>query len=259
MTDEEKASARQGREAGLRAARDAFYRCDIARKIVRFHEENGGLLTMEDLASFSCGIEPPAMVRFSNARVYGCGPWCQGPALLQMLKLAEAVGIERFAHNSPDYVHVLTELMKLAFADREAHIADPRFRAVPLDDLLSDAYVRSRARSIDLRRAHPGMPQAGPGGGPRAEPAPSPGSPPPPLDTSYVCVVDQHGNVFSATPSDVSSDTPVIPGTGLCPSSRGSQSWADPSHPAHAEPGKRPRLTPNPALALLDDGRMIPF
>src|SRR5215207_2742086 len=75
MTDEEKASARQGREAGLRAARDAFYRGDIARKIVRFHEENGGLLTMEDLASFSCGIEPPAMVRFSNARVYGCGPW----------------------------------------------------------------------------------------------------------------------------------------------------------------------------------------
>jgi gamma-glutamyltranspeptidase/glutathione hydrolase len=81
----------------------------------------------------------------------------------------------------------------------------------------------------------------------------------PSLDTSYVCAVDRHGNVFSATPSDVSSSTPVIPGTGLCPSSRGSQSWADPSLPASVAPGKRPRLTPSPALALGPDGRAIPF
>jgi gamma-glutamyltranspeptidase/glutathione hydrolase len=74
-----------------------------------------------------------------------------------------------------------------------------------------------------------------------------------------VCVVDRHGNAFSATPSDVSSSTPVIPGTGLCPSSRGSQSWADPALPASVAPGKRPRLTPNPALALGRDGRVIPF
>ena len=83
--------------------------------------------------------------------------------------------------------------------------------------------------------------------------------PQPQLDTSYVCVVDRHGNAFSATPSDVSSSTPVIPGTGLCPSSRGSQSWADPSLPASVAPGKRPRLTPSPALALGADGRAIPF
>ena len=79
------------------------------------------------------------------------------------------------------------------------------------------------------------------------------------LDTSYVCAVDRHGNVFSATPSDVSSSTPVIPGTGLCPSSRGSQSWADPSIAASVAPGKRPRLTPSPALAVGRDGRAIPF
>ena len=82
--------------------------------------------------------------------------------------------------------------------------------------------------------------------------------PGPSLYTSYVCAVDRHGNAFSATTSDISSDTPVIPGTGLCPSLRGSQSWIDPRHPSCVAPGKRPRLTPNPALAV-DDGTLIPF
>ncbi len=77
-------------------------------------------------------------------------------------------------------------------------------------------------------------------------------------DTSYVCVMDKDGNVFSATPSDPSYDTPVIPGTGLCPSSRGSQSWADPAHASSVAPGKRPRLTPSPALAILPDGSPMP-
>ena len=79
------------------------------------------------------------------------------------------------------------------------------------------------------------------------------------LDTSYVCVTDQHGNIFSSTPSDVAKDSPIIPGTGLCPSSRGSQSWVDPRHPCSVEPGKRPRLTPNPALAIRKNEFAIPF
>jgi len=85
------------------------------------------------------------------------------------------------------------------------------------------------------------------------------GEPPPPADTTQVCVVDRHGNVFSATPSDVSYETPVIPGTGLCPSSRGTQSWVDPRHPSCLAPGKRPRLTPNPCLAMRKGERAIPF
>jgi gamma-glutamyltranspeptidase/glutathione hydrolase len=78
-------------------------------------------------------------------------------------------------------------------------------------------------------------------------------------DTSYVCVVDRHGNAFSATPSDVSWDGPVIPGLGFCPSSRGSQSWAVPGHPSSVAPGKRPRLTPNPALARRGGRWVMPF
>ena len=78
-------------------------------------------------------------------------------------------------------------------------------------------------------------------------------------DTSYVCVMDKDGNAFSATPSDPSYDTPIIPGTGLCPSSRGSQSWADPAHASSVAPGKRPRLTPSPAIAMLPDGSPMPL
>jgi gamma-glutamyltranspeptidase/glutathione hydrolase len=88
---------------------------------------------------------------------------------------------------------------------------------------------------------------------------PSEGEPPVPRDTSYICVVDSEGNAFSATPSDVSYDTPVIPGTGLCPSSRGSQSWADAAHPSAVAPGKGPRLTPNPALAMRGGEFVMPF
>ena len=74
-----------------------------------------------------------------------------------------------------------------------------------------------------------------------------------------MCVTDRHGNVFSATPSDTSYDTPVVPGTGLCPSSRGSQSWVDPDHAASVVPGKRPRLTPNPAIAIREGEFIMPF
>jgi len=96
--------------------------------------------------------------------------------------------------------------------------------------------------------------------GPRLEyEAGDDGNPVTSLDTSYVCVTDQHGNIFSSTPSDVAKDSPIIPGTGLCPSSRGSQSWTDPKHPCSVEPGKRPRLTPNPALAIRKNEFAIPF
>ena len=251
MADQERAAG-GSRAAGLRAARDAFYVGDIATAIVGYHRANGGLLAASDLAEFEPEIEPALRTRFRGIDVHACPGWCQGPVVPMMLNLVDGLDLAGMGHNSPAYIHAVTEAMKLVFADREAWFGDPRFVDVPMDHLLSAAYAHTRRALIDPARAWPGMPPSGRGpadaGAAAAEP------PAPPLDTSYVCVVDRHGNVFSATPSDVSSDTPVIPGTGLCPSSRGSQGWADPSHPSGVAPGKRPRLTPNPALAIGREG-----
>ena len=269
MVDEEAAAAaRGGREAGLVAARDAFYRGDLARAMVRYHEENGGWLTMEDLAGYESAIEEPVLARLGEAEVYTCGPWCQGPVLAQMVSLLDGIDLAALGHNRADYVHTITEAMKLSFADRERHYGDPRFVDVPLDRLLSDAYRRERRALIRPDRAWPGMPPAGltderqaeaaeraaaRSARPAAEPAPAS------ADTSYCAAVDRHGNCFSATPSDVSWESPVIPGTGFCPSSRGSQSWAVPGHASCVAPGKRPRLTPNPAFARWPGRRVMPF
>src|SRR6266702_1957009 len=104
MVDEEAHARGQGREAGLRAARDAFYQGDIAAAIVKFHRDNGGLLTAEDLAEFRAGIEPPAHITFGDIDVYACGPWCQGPVLLQALNLLEGYDLRAQGHNSPRYI-----------------------------------------------------------------------------------------------------------------------------------------------------------
>lgn len=263
MADEEAAHASRGREAGLRAARDAFYQGDIAATIVRYHRENGGLVSAHDLANFRVRFETPVKTRYAGIDLYACGPWCQGPVLPQALNIVAGHDLRALGHNSPEYIHLLTEALKLAFADRHRYYGDPRFVKVPIDTLLSAGYAASRRAMIDPDAAAPGLPEAGEAG-PAAKagaklPAAAHGEPAPLADTSYVAVIDRHGNAFSATPSDGSSATPVIPGTGLCPSSRGSQSWCDPQHPASVAPGKRPRLTPSPALAMKDGKVYMPF
>jgi gamma-glutamyltranspeptidase / glutathione hydrolase len=257
MADQEAAAANRGRAAGLAAAHDAFYRGDIAATIARFHRENDGWMREDDLAGYCAELESPVHLRFGDVDVYTCGPWCQGPVLLQALSLLEPQQLKALGHNSASYLHVIAEALKLSFADRERWYGDPRFVDVPLRRLLSAEYAAERRALIRPDRAWPEMPPAGDASG--ARPRPSAGHPPIPRDTSYVCVVDRHGNVFSATPSDVSMDTVVIPGTGLCPSSRGSQSWTTPGHASMLAPGKRPRLTPNPALAIKAGEWIMPF
>ena len=262
MADQEKAASGKGRAAGLTAARDAFYRGDIARAVVAYHKSNGGLMTEQDMSEFRVAIEPPVTTRFAGIDMYACGTWCQGPVLLQMLGVLAGIDLKRMGHNSLDYAHVVTEAIKLAFADRERYYGDPRFVNVPIETLLSDAYAQSRRAMLRPDQAWPEMPPAGEIRGfvsGRSLTATAHGAAAGARDTSYVCVVDKDGNVFSATPSDPSFDTPVIPGTGLCPSSRGSQNWADQTHASSVAPGKRPRLTPSPALAILPDGSPMPF
>ncbi len=264
MADVEKANRRKGRRLALRAARDAFYKGDIAAAIVKHHQKVGGLMRMEDFAEFNVKFEPTVKAKFKGVEVHACGPWSQGPVLPMALNILKNDNLEVLGHNSPEYIHVVTEALKLAFADRHQHFGDPNFIKVPMKGLMSDKYAAHRRGMINAGRAWPGMP---PAGDPAtmtdlpdrwmtlAEPAEAPG----PGDTTYTCCIDRHGNAFSATPSDGSINSPVIPGVGLVCSGRGTQSWSDPTHPCSVAPGKRPRLTPNPALAFKNGKVLMPF
>jgi gamma-glutamyltranspeptidase / glutathione hydrolase len=249
------------RAAGLEAARAEFYEGSIAEAIVAYHEENGGYLAADDLAEFRSRYEPVVAVRWRDFTIYTCGPWCQGPILAEALLILEERGIDGLAHNSADYVHLVIEAMKAVFADREHHYGDPAFVDVPLERMLGSEHITARASGIDMSRAVPGLPPALFGASQElpdamtAEEVRHIGE----GGTSYVCVVDAEGNAFSATPSDGASTSPVIPGTGIVPSLRGLQSRPDPSHPSGVGPGRRPRLTPNPAIAVRDDGSVFPF
>jgi len=266
MADEETASRRHGREAGLKAARRAFYGGDIAAKIARFHKENGGMLTADDLAGFAVAVEPPARTVFAGTDVYSVGAWGQGPAMLAALNILEGFDLRGFGHNSTAYVHHVTEAIKLASADREAYFGDPLFVEVPLARLLAKDYTAERRGLVRPDRAWPEMPPPGqvagrglppPSAGLAAlrdvEPAKAQG------DTWTVCVIDRHGNVFAATPSEGNYNAQVIPGLGFVPSRRGKGAWTDPAHPAALGPGRRPRMTNGPAIAIRPGRDLFPF
>ncbi|MBM3518499.1 MAG: gamma-glutamyltransferase family protein, partial [Alphaproteobacteria bacterium] len=161
MADEEKAAAKRGRVTGLEAARAAFYSGDIAKTICDYHKANGGLLSLDDMANYRLTIERPPSIRWGEMDVYTCGPWCQGPVLLQALQILKGYDLKRIGHNTADYVHVVTEALKLACADRERYYGDPKFIDVPLDTLLSEAYGAQRRGQIRLDQAWPELPPAG--------------------------------------------------------------------------------------------------
>lgn len=266
LADQEKAHAHGDRLAGLRAARDAFYRGDIARAIVRHQQENGGWLTAEDLAEFHSPIETPCRIRFGEFNVYGCGAWSQGPMVLEALNILDGIDLRGMGHNSPAYIHAVTEALKLAAADREVYFGDPAFVNVPLDILLSREHAARRRALIDPVKAWPGMPPAGEVGGvsiPAWRPDPSSGAALEIADTKpetlFLCVADRHGNVFAATPSDPTIGGPVVPGTGITASMWGSRGYTAPDHPARVGAGRRPRMSANPAIAIKPGELVMPF
>jgi gamma-glutamyltranspeptidase / glutathione hydrolase len=260
-----------GRAAALEAARNEFYRGEIADAVLEYFQKHGGLLGREDLNTFHVNVDPPLSTTYRGFEVYSCRPWCQGPVLLQMLNVLEAYDLRALGHNTTEYIHLITEAAKLVFADREAFYGDPDVIEVPVEGLLSKDYASARSGLIDPAKACPGMPPAGnpwsrtpeigSGGAQRqGMPRPEHDAPKTPeWDTSYVCVVDRFGNAFSASPSDGGENTPTIPGTGLAVSSRGTQSWVDKHHPSSIQPGKRPRLTPSPSMVLKNGKLFMPF
>ncbi len=266
LIDAEQSAAGKGRVMALQSARDRFYRGDIAREMVEFNNAQGGLLSLADLETFEARLEPPVSIDYKGIEVTTCGPWCQGPTTIQALNILSGFDLKAMGHNSPDYLHTLIEALKLAFADRHAYYGDPDFVDVPMQGLLDADYAAGRRQEIDPAVACPDMPRAGDpwayqgysGNGIRAaHPEPVAGAVEP--DTSYICVVDRWGNGFSATPSDGISGAAVAPGLGFALSTRGYQTWLDPEHPACLMPGKRPRLTPNPAMSFRDGKLWMPF
>ena len=253
----EHAHASRGREAAILAPREAFYRGEIARELAEFVGRAGGLLSYDDIASYRVSFEEPARTTYRGYDVFATGAWSQGPVVPMALNLLEGFDLVSLRHSSADHLHVIAEALKLAFADREAYVGDPEHVDVPLRGMLSKEYALERRGRIDLSRAAQGLPVAGDpwrfeGRSGRVPRAPQPVAGGSSDDTSYVCAIDHDGNAFSATPSDPALGAPLVPGLGIIASTRGAQFWLDADHPSVIAPRKRPRLTPNPAMALKD-------
>jgi gamma-glutamyltranspeptidase / glutathione hydrolase len=258
---EAEAGARsRGREAAIEAARDRFYRGDIAREIVAWSQTNGGLLEESDLAQFTTRFEEAVTIDYHGLTVHKCQPWSQGPVFLQQLRILEALDLPQMGHNSAEYIHHLVETAKLAFADREAYYADPQFEPVPIEALLSRKYADLRRALIDPQAAskeqRPGEPiamRAVAAGGAR-EPR-SWGS-----GTIHVTTADGRGNMVACTASGGwIPSSPVIDTLGFPLGTRMQTFYLDERHPNALKPGKRPRTTLTPSLATRNGQPFMSF
>ena len=249
------------RKAGLRAVFDAFYRGDVAAEIVSFVKDKGGLLEESDFHRFEIPVESSVHIQYAGAEVHKCGPWNQGPVLLQSLAILKSFDLRSLGHNSADYIHLLLEAMKLAFADREQFYGDPLQVAVPIDTLLSDAYGAMRAGLIDdkaNREIRPGDPLRNAPLLPASErlggAAWGPG-------TVHVTAMDADGLTAAFTPSGGwLRASPVIPALGFPLSMRLSNCYMEPAnHPNVVAPFKRPRTTISPSLVMKDGKPWLAF
>ena len=271
---DEAEAAGSGREAQIEAARRAFYEGFVAEAIGGYlaHAQvmdgtggrHAGLLAAGDLAAWRATTEAPASAGFAGLTVCKTGPWGQGPVFLQQLQLLAGTGLGEITPGGVDHIHTVVECAKLAFADREAWYGDPDFTDVPLADLLSPQYAAQRRALVgqtasgDLRPGSPGgrQPML-----PGFATAPRPGAVvgawagEPTLahsgDTCHIDVADRFGNMVAATPSGGwLHSSPVIPGLGFCLGTRAQMFTLTPGLPNSLAPGKRPRTTLSPGLAL---------
>ena len=277
----EQAALKQGksRKDAIRAAYDRFYRGDIGRELVRGAREEGGLITMEDLARWRVRIEEPVSTTYRGIAVYKLPFWQQGPAMLQALNLLEQADLKAMGYNSPAYIHALYQVMNLAFADRDFYYGDPYFPPEePVRGLLSKDYAKARFAEIDWKRNDPAVKPGDPypfqgGTNPFAgllsrwtvEPAPDT------LDrsgqqdklsseggTTSIQAADEAGWVVSVTPSGGWIPAVIAGRTGIGLSQRAQAfvTRAEDGPYNVIEPGKRPRVTLTPTLALRDG---LPF
>jgi gamma-glutamyltranspeptidase/glutathione hydrolase len=239
------------RETRIERARAAFYRGFVADEIDRFSAREGGLLAGGDLASWEAAFEPPATFDYGGFTVCKTGAWGQGPVLLQQLALLAGFELESTGLGSAEYLHTVIECAKLAFADREAFYGDPDFVDVPLERLLSASYNAERRllvgadASADLRPGGGRLPTLFDAVATAGTGEPTRG------DTVHLDVADRFGNLVSATPSGGwLQSSPVIPQLGWPLGTRAQMFWLEPGLPSSLAPGKRPRTTLSPSLAL---------
>jgi gamma-glutamyltranspeptidase / glutathione hydrolase len=272
-------SASAGREAQIERARKTWSQGFVAAALENFCRTpamdtsgtpHAGVLTGEDMARFKARVEPPLTFAYGRYTVCKAGPWSQGPVMLQQLAILEGFELDGLDPAGPDSIHLQVEAAKLAYADRESFYGDPDFVEVPMATLLSEAYNAERrkligeAASLELRpgsvegfgavvelrrdtgeRASvsalgAGEPTVGRLGQVRG-------------DTVHFDIVDRAGNMVSATPSGGwLQSSPVVPELGFCLGTRAQMFWLEAGHPAALAPGKRPRTTLSPTLALRD-------
>ena len=274
MVAAERAAAGRGREAGIVAARDRFYKGDIAEEMVAFLRAHGMPWELADFADYSVKIEEPLRTTYRGYEVYSQTFNSQGPVVLQALNILEPLDLVAMRHNSADYIHAIVESLKLAYADRDTYYADPDFVEVPAEGLLSKVYAGERAKRIDPRRASrsfvAGNPlpfdsrvKAWPYWVADIEDATTMKqdtlSPEAELlrgivrDTTHIAVVDGDGNVFDSTPSGAWIPTGVVLGkTGITASVRGEAFRLDKTRAAQMRPRSRPRYTLAPTMVVRD-------
>ena len=251
-------NASNSRHAGLIAARDYFYKGPLARRIGDYMQQNGGLLAAADLARFHAKVGKPVRSDYRGYEVYKAGFWTQGPALVETLNLLAGYDLRLTGHNSADYIHTLTEALKLALADRDRYYGDPDFVKIPMSELLSKDYAALRRPLIDKQRAslvqQPGDPLNMKAVLASATQRISRASSLPEIeranDTTCVNVIDKDGNLFSATPSGAWLPAVVAGETGVLMGQRLQSALTDANSPNVVAPGKRPRITLTPTIVL---------
>jgi gamma-glutamyltranspeptidase/glutathione hydrolase len=256
----EKRNAGKGRHAALMAARDHFYRGPIGKRIGDYMQANGGLIAAADLAGWRATVGAPTRGDYRGYEIYKTGFWAAGPMLIEVLNLLEGYDLKKLGHNSPEYIHTVTEALKLGFADRDRFYGDPKFVKIPTEQLLSKNYAAMRRNLIEKERAslaqRPGDPANMKPLLASAATISYNAAPVPELlkanDTTCVNVIDKDGNMFSATPSGAWLPAVVAGDTGVLMGQRLQSALTDPNSPNVVAPGKRPRITLTPTLILKD-------
>jgi gamma-glutamyltranspeptidase / glutathione hydrolase len=276
MAEAERGAKGRGRAAGIVAARDRFYKGDIAKEMVAFLQKHGAPFDLSDFAEYYARIEEPAKTTYRGYTVYKHGFGSQGPVLLQALNILENFDLQKMGYASADYLHTITEAMKLAYADRDTYYADPAFVQVPAEGLLSKEYAKERAALINPTRASTTFIAGDPlkydskvkqwtfwkanveNATTARESGDASDSAGIVKDTTHMAVIDKDGNIFDVTPSGGWIGGAVILGeTGIGMSVRGEQFWLDKTHANQIRPRARPRYTLTPSMVFKGDVPMM--